>query len=631
MKFNKLFLGFLGAMAFTACSSDEPINNGGNDSSEDGARTNYVSVSIEMSAAPGSRALGNGSENYDQGTEAESKVDNIVFFFFDKDDKCIEIQRFDNPVFTDPIEPSDNPYISNYGIIEVPLKAVLSYSQVAVALNTPYSDEDLYLVTTHQQLEERMKNYVGAIKGDGSGQVMSNSIYFDMPDSKTKPTEGKKVCVIPISEKNIYTSAERKDIDELIQKREKEVVSIYVERVVARVDVTEATFDMTKYYTFKDKKDDGTEVELKTVPIFDPLVIGSSPIEEITVQPVITGMCLNVLTPQTQLMKPMLTDFGYTSGATGADAWRRFEWNDPANKRSYWANTRFLDEKNLKYNSWNDAVSQGPAAFQQYIHPNTQHFEPTTSNEGGSRNSKIMVSAVLCENGDPTKPIDLVRYGAEHMIASSLLTYTANRVNNAVRAIEWENLGYEATEAQLTAIKNGVHNAFVSGLAAQAFDYAIDDDNNDPNMPGSADWEARIVKSAKFALPTIEGVDGNLEESVIAQINKTINETLAAVNAPEILYWKDGKTYFFTNIRHQGFNGLAGNSTNANTKDYLFGVVRNHIYKISLDGIYGLGTPVIDPAKPIDPDRPDDGRPSYIKAQINILPWRVVTNSATIH
>ena len=87
-------------------------------------------------------------------------------------------------------------------------------------------------------------------------------------------------------------------------------------------------------------------------------------------------------------------------------------------------------------------------------------------------------------------------------------------------------------------------------------------------------------------------------------------------------------TYYYVNIRQQGFYGLTGQTGDG---DYLNGVVRNHIYKVNLQGIYGLGTPVIDPGLPIDPERPTLERPSYIQARINVLPWRVVENNATIH
>lgn len=54
-----------------------------------------------------------------------------------------------------------------------------------------------------------------------------------------------------------------------------------------------------------------------------------------------------------------------------------------------------------------------------------------------------------------------------------------------------------------------------------------------------------------------------------------------------------------------------------------FGVVRNHIYKVNLTGIFGLGTPVFDPDEIIIPEKPEE-KDVYLAADIRILSWRIV-------
>ena len=98
------------------------------------------------------------------------------------------------------------------------------------------------------------------------------------------------------------------------------------------------------------------------------------------------------------------------------------------------------------------------------------------------------------------------------------------------------------------------------------------------------------------------------------------------LNDYKALYWHEGKTYYHTTIKHT-LNNL--------TKD---GVVRNHLYDISLTGVSGLGTPIPgtssddeddDPGtddpddKPIDPEDPDEEE-SFLAAEINILSWNVI-------
>ena len=96
------------------------------------------------------------------------------------------------------------------------------------------------------------------------------------------------------------------------------------------------------------------------------------------------------------------------------------------------------------------------------------------------------------------------------------------------------------------------------------------------------------------------------------------------------LLWHGGKTYYHVPIEHN-----VGSASNLN------GIVRNHLYQISISGITGLGTPIPgtstsddpdgegededpDPEdKPIDPEDPKDEN-SYLAAEINILSWNVI-------
>lgn len=629
MELKKYLVGLLIAMALSACSSDNPADNGP-DAPDVWKGDNFLSVAVEMAVSSGSRTT---TDNglYNDGTDKESQIDNIVFFFFDEAGNCIEVQKFDDPVFMDPAKPSLNPNITNYGVVEVRLKAGLTYSKVAVALNSPVQNatELKSQINSISDLLARTYGYADKVGSDGSRQVMSNSIYYNMDKPGDTPVDSKKVDVISITSKNIYSSAQKNNIDQLIASGEKEYVEVFVERVLARVDVTEASFDMTKYYVYEEN-----DKQVKDITVYDH-VNGTS--SEIAVRPVVKGMILNVLAPKTALVKPLhIDEVGY---GVGDGEYKNFQWNDPDNKRSYWASTAFLDENEMYYFSWNQAVARGSQAFSSYIHPNTQDYKPVLANEGSSLNTKLMVVAELhkYEENEDKGALDLVMFGADYMLSDDFLSHVANLVNKDIRNIDWDyadlNLGaVTLTEEQKQGIITAVNNAFVSGYQGKDFKLDIAEATN-TNAYGDEDWAAKVSIVGGISvpgitgLPDVPGLDNGLLNPVTDVIKNTITATMNRINTNRILYWKGGRTYFYTNIRHQGFTGLVGNGTT----DFLYGVVRNHIYKINLNGIYGLGTPVIDPAKPINPDRPNDGRPGYIKAKINILPWRVVTNNATIH
>ena len=100
--------------------------------------------------------------------------------------------------------------------------------------------------------------------------------------------------------------------------------------------------------------------------------------------------------------------------------------------------------------------------------------------------------------------------------------------------------------------------------------------------------------------------------------NDALNTELKSIE-PALVY-NDGMTYYWLDIKHLGTPG----------SDTEFGIVRNHIYKVNISSITGFGTPVYDPTqKYITPEKPKD-LSTYVSASINILSWRLVTNSYDI-
>lgn len=83
--------------------------------------------------------------------------------------------------------------------------------------------------------------------------------------------------------------------------------------------------------------------------------------------------------------------------------------------------------------------------------------------------------------------------------------------------------------------------------------------------------------------------------------------------------YKSGMTYYFTNIKHLGAAG----------KTAEYGLVRNHIYKIDVTNIKGFGTPVYDPGHKFDPVIPEEVK-TYLAAKLNVLSWRVVSQSVEL-
>jgi hypothetical protein len=68
--------------------------------------------------------------------------------------------------------------------------------------------------------------------------------------------------------------------------------------------------------------------------------------------------------------------------------------------------------------------------------------------------------------------------------------------------------------------------------------------------------------------------------------------------------------YYYTTFSHLGYN-----------EGKIKGVVRNHWYQLTINGISGLGTPVADDSEAVVPTRPTEDE-WYLSTSINVLAWR---------
>lgn len=84
-----------------------------------------------------------------------------------------------------------------------------------------------------------------------------------------------------------------------------------------------------------------------------------------------------------------------------------------------------------------------------------------------------------------------------------------------------------------------------------------------------------------------------------------------------IIWWENGVTSYYVNIEH--FAAKADGTAKS-----LFGIVRNHIYDYTFDGVIGLGVPG-DFTIEQDPDEE-----TYLAAKVNVLNWKVNKKTLTL-
>ena len=106
-----------------------------------------------------------------------------------------------------------------------------------------------------------------------------------------------------------------------------------------------------------------------------------------------------------------------------------------------------------------------------------------------------------------------------------------------------------------------------------------------------------------------------------------LNAIFAKVQPAKL--WAAGG-YYFVDIQHYATTVTEGEGEEATTVTKSeCALVRNHLYDITISALSGLGTPVYDPDKVITPEKPDTDY-SYIAAKINVLAWKVVSQSVTL-
>jgi hypothetical protein len=189
--------------------------------------------------------------------------------------------------------------------------------------------------------------------------------------------------------------------------------------------------------------------------------------------------------------------------------------------------------------------------------------------------------------------------------------------DTATTFIRWRNTYYT---------EEGFKNAFLNNfLSAHKYYYQTAENQ----------YESITVDMLDFAYYTNENptVTENDYEAIVTlntteQLYTSSGTTFTPVDASEVedklegfatvKLWNDGKTYYFLPIAH-----LADSGKNA--------IVRNHVYKMNLNSVSGLGTPVPNADKVIVPEKVEGDELSYIAASVYVLKWKVVENNVDLN
>lgn len=572
MKIPKLFPFACVALMMSACASDKEEIGGG---TKHGSDPQYLAVNIvNVGATPTTRAA-----NYEDGTEAESKINKVRFYFFNGDGSPYLIK---NPGIagvtggdpknwleaspTDDTSTSGTPsHIEKITQTVLVINGVQSAAPAAIVAVVNPETVDAAKIQSGGivRLSELRYSAVGskfykkdASSGAVSDFVMSNSVYVNA---------GEDVCASFVAG-HVTTSpdaAKAKPVD------------LYVERVVAKVtaDVDANAFEKGNGTNWAADKY-GTKTAVGKSGDYD-------------VYAVIEGWGLANENGKAEVEKQV--NKAWTDGTLGFTPWTTTDYH-----RCFWETSVAFDAGVGGNQPVNPTFNQLKANIQDVLY--------TLPNTPGSAVSNL-------------KDNDLTKFA----VAATLRYKDAsNNWHNAeiCRYNGVSILGIDNLKRQVALTFSQYYTSTDGTTYNQLSKDDIDFKNPDGTMqqyrvtPTLAADPAGTTK--KYYIKTTSGTTPTFTEVPKATVS-------AAIEADKAEIRKDGRAYYYVPIKHLGDPGKIAE----------YGIVRNHFYKITLTGITGFGTPVYNPDKVVDPAVPTYEN-TFLAARVQVLQWRVVSQNASL-
>lgn len=204
------------------------------------------------------------------------------------------------------------------------------------------------------------------------------------------------------------------------------------------------------------------------------------------------------------------------------------------------------------------------------------------------------------------------------MVLVTHLVYKDGADYKNAEICQYRGLQYLGVEDVKTAVANNFADYYINkgGTRTKLQPSDIEFTTKAPDIK---DYQVVATLRTLAADEILQKKTGTTEDpSSYTDVNKEVFQDLMNKEPAQIR--KDGKAYYFIPIRHLGTDP---------TKLGYYGIVRNHVYSINIQNMYGFGTPVYDPDKTIDPTIPSNDA-TYLAARINVLSWRVVKYNADL-
>lgn len=597
-KFTMLSSVLASALMLTvaSCSSEDVA---GGDAQNGKGATSYLAVNIEnVGSAPASRSYAKGDGTYEDGTDTESKINKVRFYFFNGDgtpyllvnkDATNEqsVNYLDQAVIE--TDGKDNDHTA-----EIKTKAVLvlngetkAIPASVIAVINPDVLDNTTLQSGTMTLSELRTSATGSkFHHDTNGFVMSNSVY---------ESAGQDVCSTPVANHVFATS------DAAL----KQPVDIYVERVNAKVNAKiDATYQRDGESTPAWTETEGKyQIEVGNIEVTTYATGNTNATPTKTKYPVyavVQGWQLADANGKAEVCKQINTS--WYAGQLGISPWTTSDYH-----RCFWS-------KSVPFTSG----AQG--GVNQPVNPKFEDIKLSLSGDFSTTTPVYTLPNTPTEViANPTTSLNTL---TKLIVAAKLVYKDKNGEYHPAQVCQYRGLTYLGEEAVKKQIVGGFARYFKKTTTESGDVYKSIEASDiafKTVVPGSP--ESSGVKNYEV-VATLASTVGDLyvkngETSWTIASKDDINAALAKETAQ--VRSTDGATYYYTPIKHLGEAGKLGE----------YGIVRNHSYQVTIQNIKGFGTPVYDPKKEIDPMIPSDEN-TYLAASIKVLSWRVVSSKVNL-
>ena len=576
-------------LVVASCSSEDVA---GVDAQNGKGATSYLAVNIEnVGSAPASRSYNQGNGTYEDGSGAESKINNVRFYFFNgdgtpyllvnDDPEKTPVNFLERELGTDDMNGNDHDHTA-----EIKTKAMLvlkgetkAVPASVIAVINPAALDNSTLHSGTMTLSELRTSATGSKFNDKTeGFVMSNSVY---------ESAGQDVCSTPVAN-SVFDTA-----DKALSKP----VDIYVERVNAKVNAKiDANYkrDGETENAWTQNEEGKYQIKVGSIDVinYDETANAAPTKTTYPVYAVVQGWQLADADGKAELCKQIKTS--WYDGGLGISPWTTSDYH-----RCFWSESVPFTTGaganrpvNPTFNGITQSLSDDFSAEPVYTLPNTPDKVVTNPKTSDNTLTKLIVAAKLVykDKNNTYHPAQVCQYRG--------LTY----------------LGEEAVKKQIV----GGFARYFKKTTTGGVDVYKSIDASDiafKTVPGSSEVKDYEVV-AKLADDNVELWEKNGQEYTKAN-NAIVNAALAKEEAQ--VRSTEGATYYYTPIKHLGTPGKLGE----------YGIVRNHSYQVTIQNIQGFGTPVYNPDQEIDPMIPSDEN-TYLAASIKVLSWRVVSSTVDL-